>query len=150
MINAAVMGYGNIGKAAIEAINEAPDFNLVGVVSRTLENGVLGSIPIMRSVDELHGVQVVVLCVPSRKVPDIAEEILLKGITTVDCFDIHGEIYDLYIRLNAAAKKGECMCATSVGFDPGLDSAIRALLEAAAPKGLTYTNFGPGMSMDIL
>lgn len=147
MINAAVMGYGNIGKAAIEAINEAPDFNLVGVVSRTLENGVLGSIPIMRSVDELHGVQVVVLCVPSRKVPDIAEEILLKGITTVDCFDIHGEIYDLYIRLNAAAKKGECMCATSVGFDPGLDSAIRALLEAAAPKGLTYTNFGPGMSM---
>jgi len=28
-----------------------------------------------------------------------------------------------------------------------LASAIRALIEAAAPKGLTYTNFGPGMSM---
>lgn len=24
---------------------------------------------------------------------------------------------------------------------------VRALLEAMAPKGITYTNFGPGMSM---
>ena len=35
----------------------------------------------------------------------------------------------------------------SAGWDPGSDSVVRALLEAAAPKGLTYTNFGPGMSM---
>lgn len=35
----------------------------------------------------------------------------------------------------------------SAGWDPGTDSVIRALLEACAPKGLTYTNFGPGMSM---
>jgi diaminopimelate dehydrogenase len=35
----------------------------------------------------------------------------------------------------------------SAGWDPGSDSVVRALLEACAPKGLTYTNFGPGMSM---
>ena len=147
MIKAAVMGYGNIGKAAIEAINEAPDFELVGVISRSLEKGALGNIPIVRSVDELSDVQVVILCIPSRNVPDVAEEILLKGISTVDCFDIHSEIYDLFTRLDAAAKKGRSTCVISTGFDPGIDSAIRALLEAAAPKGITYTNFGPGMSM---
>jgi diaminopimelate dehydrogenase len=147
MIKIAVMGYGNIGKAAIEAINAAPDLEFVGVVSRTLEDGALGKTPIVRNVDELSGVQVVLLCVPSRRVPDIAEEILLKGISTVDCFDIHSEIYHLFTRLDGAAKKGGSTCAISIGFDPGLDSAIRALFEAAAPKGLTYTNFGPGMSM---
>ncbi|AGI39919.1 diaminopimelate dehydrogenase [Thermoclostridium stercorarium] len=147
MIKAAVFGYGNIGKAAIEAINAAPDFELAGVVSSSLEKGALGKIPVVRDVDELSDVQIVILCIPSRNVPDIAEKILLKGISTVDCFDIHSETYNLFTRLDAAAKKGNSRCATSIGFDPGIDSAIRALFEAAAPKGLTYTNFGPGMSM---
>lgn len=35
----------------------------------------------------------------------------------------------------------------SAGWDPGSDSVVRALLEAMVPKGITYTNFGPGMSM---
>ena len=39
------------------------------------------------------------------------------------------------------------MAVISAGWDPGSDSVVRTLLEAIAPKGLTYTNFGPGMSM---
>lgn len=147
MIRTAVVGYGNIGKAATEAVKEAPDFELAGVVSRTLEKGALGEILVARNIDELKNIQVAILCVPSRNVPDIAEEILLKGVSTVDCFDVHSETYNLFRRLDAAAKKGNCTAATCIGFDPGIDSAVRALLEAAAPKGITYTNFGPGMSM---
>jgi len=147
MIKIAVYGYGNVGKAAIEAINAAPDLELAGVVSRSLEKGALGEIPIVRNIDELKGVQVAVLCIPSRQVPDVAEELLLKGISTVDCYDIHSQVYDLFTRLDAAAKKGGSVAVTSVGFDPGIDSAIRGLFEAAAPKGLTYTDFGPGLSM---
>ena len=30
---------------------------------------------------------------------------------------------------------------------PGSDSVVRTLMEAIAPKGITYTNFGPGRSM---
>jgi len=147
MIKIAVYGYGNVGKAAIEAIHAAPDFELAGVVSRSLEKGALGEIPIVRNIDELKGVQVAVLCIPSRQVPDVAEELLLKGISTVDCYDIHNQVYDLFTRLDAAAKKGGSVAVISVGFDPGIDSAIRGLFEAAAPKGLTYTDFGPGLSM---
>lgn len=147
MIKIAVYGYGNVGKAAIKAIHAAPDFELAGVVSRSLEKGALGEIPIVRNIDELKGVQVAVLCIPSRQVPDVAEELLLKGISTVDCYDIHNQVYDLFTRLDAAAKKGGSVAVISVGFDPGIDSAIRGLFEAAAPKGLTYTDFGPGLSM---
>src|SRR5690606_29727292 len=35
----------------------------------------------------------------------------------------------------------------SAGWDPGTNSMVRALFELMAPKGLTYTNYGPGMSM---
>ena len=38
-------------------------------------------------------------------------------------------------------------CIISAGWDPGTDSMVRAIVEACAPKGITYTNFGPGMSM---
>ena len=44
-------------------------------------------------------------------------------------------------------KKNGKVSIISAGWDPGSDSVIRALLEACAPKGITYTNFGPGMSM---
>ena len=75
-IKAAVVGYGNIGRYVLEALDAAPDFEVAGVVRRDASN-----VP-----DELRGYRVV-------------------------------------------------------------DSVVRALLEACAPKGLTYTNFGPGMSM---
>ena len=35
----------------------------------------------------------------------------------------------------------------SAGWDPGSDSIVRMLMQSLAPKGLSYTNFGPGMSM---
>lgn len=37
-IRAAVVGYGNIGKFVIEAIEAAPDFELAGVVRREASN----------------------------------------------------------------------------------------------------------------
>ncbi|VTP83104.1 oxidoreductase [Proteus vulgaris] len=44
-------------------------------------------------------------------------------------------------------KKHDRVAVISAGWDPGSDSIIRTLMLAMAPKGITYTNFGPGMSM---
>ena len=49
--------------------------------------------------------------------------------------------------LDSVAKANNTVAVISAGWDPGSDSVVRALLQAAAPKGITYTNFGPGMSM---
>ena len=35
----------------------------------------------------------------------------------------------------------------AAGWDPGSDPVVRTLMQSLAPKGLSYTNFGPGMSM---
>ena len=69
------------------------------------------------------------------------------GINTVDSFDIHTGIADLRRSLDSVAKAHNAVSVISAGWDPGSDSVVRALLEAMVPKGITYTNFGPGMSM---
>ena len=147
MLRAAVYGYGNIGRFSLEALLASPDFEVAGVVSASLSAGSLGDIPVVRSIDELSQVDVAILCSPSRAVPDLAAQLLEKGICTVDSFDIHTEVWDVRQRLDAVAKAHGTACIMSAGWDPGTDSMGRALLEAMAPEGLTYTNFGPGMSM---
>ena len=78
---------------------------------------------------------------------EYAEKILARGIHTVDSFDIHTEIAGLRSRLDALCKKHNTVAITAAGWDPGSDSIVRTLMQAAAPKGVTYTNFGPGMGM---
>jgi len=150
-IRAAIVGYGNIGKAVLEALQSAPDFEIVGVVRR---DSSLGDIPaelvdveIVNSIKRLTEVDVAILCTPTRMVPVLAKEILELGIHTVDSFDIHGSIWDLRQELEPVASANDAVAIISAGWDPGSDSVVRALLEAIAPKGITYTNFGPGMSM---
>ncbi len=148
-IRAAVVGYGNIGKFTLEALAAAPDFEIAGVVRRdaSKREDLPAEIPVVASIDELKDVDVAILATPTRKVEEYASEILSKGINTVDSFDIHTQIAGLRQRLGEVAKQHGKVSVISAGWDPGSDSVVRTLLEAIAPKGITYTNFGPGMSM---
>ncbi|MDD2363109.1 MAG: diaminopimelate dehydrogenase [Oscillospiraceae bacterium] len=144
MIKAAIVGFGNVGEAAYQAISNAGDFSLKCIVE-TRE--VTADVPIIKSIAELDDIDVAIMCLPSRSVFGIASSILSKGICTVDSFDIHSDITDTRSKLDVIAKQNNCAAITAAGWDPGSDSIIRALLMAMVPKGITYTNFGPGMSM---
>lgn len=146
-IRLVVVGGGNIGRATLEAALTAPDMEVIGVLRRKAEPISGFDCPVVDDMNKLGPVDAAVLAVPSRLVPDYAETYLAKGITTVDSFDIHSEIAPLRARLQKAAKKGNARSIIAAGWDPGSDSVVRALFEAVAPKGITYTNFGPGMSM---
>ena len=56
-INVAVVGYGNIGKYAVEAVQAAPDFTLAGIVRRTAGDPING-IPMVTDIKELGKVDV--------------------------------------------------------------------------------------------
>ena len=96
-IKAAVMGLGNIGRYAIEALEIQPDFTCVGVIRRKESLGKdahdLRGVPEYASLADLEAVSgkpdVVLLCAPSRKIPEVAGDLLGKGYNTVDSFDIH-------------------------------------------------------------
>lgn len=148
-IRAAVISYGNIGKFVFEALQAAPDFEIAGVVRRNPTNNPaeLADVPVVDCISKLPDVDVAILCSPTREVEGFAKHILAKGINTVDSFDIHGDIVHLRSELDKVAKENGSKAIIAAGWDPGSDSVVRALLEAVAPKGITYTNFGPGMSM---
>ncbi|MCL2524894.1 MAG: diaminopimelate dehydrogenase [Betaproteobacteria bacterium] len=149
----AVVSYGNIGRYAVEAVRAAPDMELAGVVRRSAdlspeEARELAGVQVVTDVSTLGKVDVALLCGPTRSIPETAPLYLARGIHTVDSFDIHGDqLWQLRSSLGALGKKHGAVAVVSAGWDPGSDSLIRALLLAMAPKGLTYTNFGPGMSM---
>ena len=130
----AILGYGNIGRAAEQAIQAAPDMELAGIYHH---NDNLDSI----------AADAVLLCTPTREVKSFARKLLEKGICTVDSFDIHNQIYPLRQSLMPVAQSHKAVSVISAGWDPGSDSVVRALLLALAPQGITYTNFGPGRSM---
>jgi diaminopimelate dehydrogenase len=150
--NIAVLGYGNIGKYAVEAVQASPDMQLAGIVepAGALEGSSLAAAQahnLVASIEELAEVDVALLCIPTRAVPDVAAKILAMGINTVDSYDIHGHLADLRIKLDEVARRNHSVAVNSAGWDPGTDSMVRCMFEFMAPRGITYTNFGPGMSM---
>lgn len=169
-IRAVVVGFGNIGQHAAEACLLAEDFELAGIVRRNGSGfdsygdscsdssrsdscnnkknfGNIKFIDEETDISVLGKVDVALLCKPTRQIEEYALRYLSKGIHTVDSFDIHSAIVPLRDKLGKKAKENKTVAIVSAGWDPGSDSVVRALLEAVAPVGITYTNFGPGMSM---
>ena len=149
-IKAAIVGYGNIGRYVLEALECAPDFEIAGIVRRSGSQDCpeeLKKYKVVKNISELDRPDVAILAVPSRKTEEYASQILPLGINTVDSFDIHTLIPETRQRLDKIAKESGKVAVISAGWDPGSDSIVRALMQAVAPKGISYTNFGPGMSM---
>lgn len=149
-IKAVLVGYGNVGKAVLDALEEASDFSLVGVVRRdpkAIQPKELEAYPIVDTIAQLGEVDVAIVALPTRLVPRAVEDLLEQGINTVDSFDIHNEIVAHRRRFNQLAKEHSATAILAAGWDPGSDSVVRCLMQAMMPQGITYTDFGPGRSM---
>lgn len=149
-IRAAVVGYGNIGRYSLEALEAASDFDIAGIVRRQGDKDKpleLTPYDVVDDITKLKDVDVAILALPTRLCPENAEKIVKLGINTVDSFDIHTSILDYRQKQMEVCKQAGRVSVISAGWDPGSDSIVRVLLQSLAPKGLTYTNFGPGMSM---
>jgi diaminopimelate dehydrogenase len=75
-IRAAIVGYGNIGQYVLEALQAAPDFDIVGVVRRN--GGIdkpseLSQYPVVKDITELPELDVAILAVPSKKTEEYWE-----------------------------------------------------------------------------
>lgn len=149
-IRAAVVGYGNIGRYTLQALGASADFETAGIVRRCgAENkpAELAGYKVVKDIRELEDVDVAILAVPTRSCQEYARTAVQMGINTVDSFDIHTSILDYRNVMMQLCKENNAVSVIAAGWDPGSDSIVRTLLQSLAPKGLSYTNFGPGMSM---
>lgn len=157
-INVAIVGFGNVGYGTLDAIMQEPDMELKGVVELNnlekiksvldpLKCSKISKTKVVSDIRELGPVDVAIVCAPSRSVKNIVADLLKLGINTVDSFDIHSEILSLKNDLDVVAKESGKVSIIAAGWDPGINSVIRGWFLAMAPKGITHTNYGPGMSM---
>uniref|UniRef100_UPI003FF0A98D Gfo/Idh/MocA family oxidoreductase n=1 Tax=Prevotella sp. TaxID=59823 RepID=UPI003FF0A98D len=96
-IRAAVVGYGNIGKYAVQALEAADDFEIAGIVRRhgaEKKPAELAGYEVVKDIRELKDVDVAILATPTRSCEEYAKQILQLGINTVDSIDIHTSILD--------------------------------------------------------
>lgn len=146
----AIVGFGNLGRYALEAVQMEPDLALSGVLDPAQAGRRYDDTAarIAGRLDDLEPFSVALLCVPTLQVAEIAPYYLARGISTVDAFDLHGAaIADLQQNLDRQAKAGGCTAISAAGWDPGIDSLLRAVLKILIPRGKTFTNYGPGMSL---
>ena len=85
-IRAAVVGYGNIGHYALEALEAAKDFEIAGIVRRQGDKDkplALSPYEVVDDIAKLKNVDVAILATPTRSCPEYAERIVALGINTV-------------------------------------------------------------------
>ncbi|MDE5983481.1 MAG: Gfo/Idh/MocA family oxidoreductase, partial [Duncaniella sp.] len=116
-IRAAVVGYGNIGRFVVEALETAPDFEIAGVVRRNVAEipAEISCYKVVTDIKELGTVDVAILCTPTREVEKYALQYLAMGINTVDSFDIHTSILDLRRSLDKVAREHGKVAVISAG-----------------------------------
>jgi diaminopimelate dehydrogenase len=152
-IKVAVMGCGHIGSYAVQGIMLTGDMRLVGILDLCTEvEKIKAKYPGVEVADEVSELSekpdVILMACPTRVVPKVAPTYLKMGISTVDCFDMHGQSFmELKGLLDPIAKENGAVAVMGSGVDPGACTMIRALFEMWAPTGMTYVNYGPGMSM---
>lgn len=150
-IKVGIVGYGNLGRGVEYAIAQNPDMELVSVFTRRDPASIkVNSNAKVYHVDDApkfqNDIDVLILCGGSAT--DLPEQVphFAQWFNTVDSFDTHAKIPELFEKVNEVTNKSGKVSIISVGWDPGLFSLNRVLGEIALPVGNTYTFWGPGLS----
>lgn len=152
MIQVGIVGYGNLGRGVEYAIQKTEDLELVGVFSRRAPETVktvyadTNVYALNTILDFKERIDVLVLCGGSKddlpkQTPELAEHFAV-----VDSFDTHANIPEHFAKVDEAAQKGKQVAIISTGWDPGLFSLNRIMMEAIIPDGKTDTFWGKGLS----
>ncbi|MDQ0175865.1 diaminopimelate dehydrogenase [Bacillus chungangensis] len=151
-IRIGIVGYGNLGREAVQAIKQRADMKLIAIFTRRspdsmqVEDETLNIVHISEAEAYKDHIDVMILCGGSAT--DLPEQgpFFAHMFNTVDSYDTHAKIPEYFSSVDEAAKNGGKTSVISVGWDPGLFSLNRMLGEAMLPKGETYTFWGEGVS----
>ncbi|MGM9968758.1 MAG: diaminopimelate dehydrogenase [Anaeroplasma sp.] len=152
MIRIGIYGYGNLGRGVEAAVKNNPDMELKAVFTRRNPKTVAILTPNVNvySIDEVNNfkndIDVMILCGGSATDLPIQTPELALNFNVVDSFDTHARIFEHYNNVDLACKKSSHIGIISTGWDPGMFSLNRAIMEAILPNGNDYTFWGKGVS----
>lgn len=152
MIKIGICGFGNIGRGVAAAVKKCSDMELVGVFTRRnpktldLKEYGVNAYHMNDILSFKDKIDVMILCGGSATdLPSQTPE-LAKYFNVVDSFDTHANIPTHFKNVDASAKEGGYLGLISTGWDPGMFSLNRAIMESILPNGEDYTFWGKGVS----
>lgn len=152
MIRVGIYGYGNLGKGLEAAIKKNDDMELCYVFTRRNPADLKIQTPTAKvvSANDVLDYQdkIDVLAIAGGSATDLPEmtPYLAKYFNVIDSFDTHANIKKHFDNVNKAAKEGGHTALISCGWDPGMFSLNRAIMQAILPDGKDYTFWGKGVS----
>lgn len=152
MIKIGICGFGNLGRGVAAAVKKCSDMELVGVFTRRnpktldLKEYDVNAYHMNDILSFKDKIDVMILCGGSATdLPSQTPE-LAKYFNVVDSFDTHANIPTHFKNVDASAKEGGYLGLISTGWDPGMFSLNRAIMESILPNGEDYTFWGKGVS----
>ena len=152
MIRIGIMGYGNLGRGAENAIRHNPDTALAAVLPRRAPASLkiaTENVPVVAASEAAEWkdkIDVLILCGGSATdLPKMTPEYAAL-FNVVDSFDTHARIPEHFKNVDEASKKAGKVSVISIGWDPGLFSLNRVLGDAILPGSKNYTFWGKGVS----
>lgn len=151
-IRLGIVGYGNLGKGVELAISQNPDMELAAIFTRRSVDSIksYGKGVKIVNIDEANNyvkdIDVMILCGGSSTDIPVQGPYFASMYNTVDAYDNHAKIPEYIKAMNNVSKEAGKVSAVCLGWDPGLFSLNRVLLDAMLPRGKTYTFWGPGVS----
>lgn len=143
-LRVAIIGYGRIGTACVDALKYEEGVQLAGVVLRP------GSAPapspsgitFAPHVSELGKVDAALVCVPTTEVLSVAHDLLQHRIAVIECATLHGDEFEAHRgELDRLASNFETPAIAGAGWDPGAVGIFRALFALLIPHGETETTW---------
>lgn len=150
-IRVAIAGYGNLGKGIESQIDKNPDMELVCIFTRRDPNSlqIKSNVPVINEKeieDWKDKIDLVFLCGGSATDLPIQGPKYAEIFNTIDSFDTHAKALEYTKSMDEAAKKSDKIAMISIGWDPGLFSNLRVLIQAVLPNAKIYTFWGTGVS----
>ena len=146
-----IYGYGNLGRGVELAIRQNADMELAGVFTRRDPAAVktITGAPVYAATDVNrfeNEIDVMIICGGSASdLPEMTPA-LAKHFNVIDSFDTHARIPEHFANVDAAATETGHTALISAGWDPGLFSLARLLMNSVLPDGKDYTFWGRGVS----
>ena len=150
-IRIGILGYGNLGRGVELAIQHCPDMELAGVFTRrdpaSLKTVTGANVYSMEQAETMQDdIDVMILCGGSATDLPAQTPKFAAMYNVVDSFDTHANIPAHFAAVDAQAKANGKTAIISTGWDPGMFSLNRVLMQAILPQGDTYTFWGKGVS----
>ena len=144
----AIIGFGRLGKACVEAIAATEDLAVAGIVRRpeSLNQPLpetLRGVAVAPHASELGSFDAALICLPTAVALEAATDLLQHRIPIVEAATVPSAAYQSYKReLDRGALRHKVAAVVGAGWEPGMLSVFRGFFAVLCPRATAICAIG--------